>query len=211
MAAVLQALRPLVPVAAQPGVHALTAYPVPAGDLGHRNPGHDFQHGPVSLLGHTQLPQHERSVNHQAKPWCKASSGTAQNVTPGAVSTFFTPSRAARSACRRAAPARRAGRAASPGRPAAPAGPRAGDEQHQDHEQNVSPGRGVSPSLPIVPVAPAASRAPTASLRDRLRPTLDPRSLPWDSAPTRRMREEQVRYIWGRRATRTTTYAGGVG
>jgi hypothetical protein len=40
--------------------------------------GHDFQHGPVSLLGHAQLPQHERSVKHQAELMCQASSGTAQ-------------------------------------------------------------------------------------------------------------------------------------
>ena len=37
----------------------------------------DLQHGPVSLLGHTQLPQHERSVKHQAELMCQASSGTA--------------------------------------------------------------------------------------------------------------------------------------
>ena len=61
----------------QPGMHALTAYSIPSGDLGHRNPGQHFQHGPVSLLGHAQLPQHERSVKHQAEPMCKASSGTA--------------------------------------------------------------------------------------------------------------------------------------
>ena len=77
VAAVRQARRPLAPVAAQPGMHALAAHPVPFGDLGHRNPGHDFQHGPVSLLDHAQLPQHERSVKHQAEPTCKASSALA--------------------------------------------------------------------------------------------------------------------------------------
>jgi hypothetical protein len=30
-------------------------------------PGQYLQHGPVSLLGHAQLPQHERSVKHQAR------------------------------------------------------------------------------------------------------------------------------------------------
>ena len=83
MAAVLQTRRALVPVAAQPGVHALAAYPVPFGDLGHRNPGQHFQHGPVSLLGHAQLPQHERSVKHQAEPMCQASSGTAHLALGG--------------------------------------------------------------------------------------------------------------------------------
>ena len=36
-------------------------------DLGHRNPRADLQDGPVSLLGHAQLRQHERE--------CQASSG----------------------------------------------------------------------------------------------------------------------------------------
>jgi hypothetical protein len=57
--------------------------------------------------------------------------------TSGAVRTFFTPSRAARSACRRA------GRAASTGRPAAPAGPRAGDEQHPGRPQEGPQVEGV--------------------------------------------------------------------
>ena len=94
MAAVFQARRPLVPVPAQPGMHALTAHPVPIGDLGHRNPGQHFQHGPVSLLGHAQLPQHERSVKHQAEPMCQASSGTDTASVNGAVTTFSTASRA---------------------------------------------------------------------------------------------------------------------
>jgi hypothetical protein len=33
---------------------------VPLDDLGHRSPGHDFQHGSVSQLGHAQLPEHKR-------------------------------------------------------------------------------------------------------------------------------------------------------
>jgi hypothetical protein len=59
---------------------------------------------PVSLLGHTQLPQHERSVNHQAKSMRKASSGTAPTMPTRAmptchsakdvVTTFSTASRA---------------------------------------------------------------------------------------------------------------------
>jgi hypothetical protein len=39
---------------------------VPLDDLGHRSPSQDFRHGPVSHLGHTQLPQHDRG--------CQASS-----------------------------------------------------------------------------------------------------------------------------------------
>ena len=58
--AVRQTRRALIAVAAQPRMHALTADPVAAGYLGHWNPGPDFQDGPVSLLGHAQLPQHER-------------------------------------------------------------------------------------------------------------------------------------------------------
>jgi hypothetical protein len=54
-----------------------------------RNPGQHLQHGPVSLLGHAQLPQHERSVKHQAEPMCKASSGTAQWRTPGRCENFL--------------------------------------------------------------------------------------------------------------------------
>jgi hypothetical protein len=60
VAAVLQSRDAFLPVAHQPGMHALAADCVPSGDLGHRNPGADFQHGAVSLLGHAQLPQHER-------------------------------------------------------------------------------------------------------------------------------------------------------
>jgi len=100
VAAVFQARRSFVPVAHQPGMHALTAYPVPIGDLGHRNPGQHFQHGPVSLLSHAQLPQHERSVKHQAEPMCQASSGTAHEWPRIPVRTF--------SASSRARPARRA-------------------------------------------------------------------------------------------------------
>ena len=48
MAAIRQARRPLVSVAAQPGMDALAAHPALFGDLGHRNPGQYLQHGPVS-------------------------------------------------------------------------------------------------------------------------------------------------------------------
>jgi hypothetical protein len=44
----------------------LAADPIPFGDLGHRNTDADFQDGSVPLLGHAQLPQHERE--------CQASS-----------------------------------------------------------------------------------------------------------------------------------------
>jgi hypothetical protein len=60
VAAVSQTRWPFVAVAAQPGVHALPADAVTVGYLGHRDSGPDLQDGPVSLLGHTQLPQHER-------------------------------------------------------------------------------------------------------------------------------------------------------
>jgi hypothetical protein len=60
VAALCQSGRPLVLVAAQPGMHALAAHSVSLGDFGHRSPGLDFEDGPVSLLGHAQLPQHER-------------------------------------------------------------------------------------------------------------------------------------------------------
>ena len=55
----------------------------PSGDLGHRNPHADFQHGTVSLLGHAQLPQHERE--------CQASSEarTALIVPSGACENFL--------------------------------------------------------------------------------------------------------------------------
>jgi len=58
--AVRQAGRSLIAVPAQPRVHALPAHSVTLGDFGHRDPGFDFEDGPVSLLGHAQLPQHER-------------------------------------------------------------------------------------------------------------------------------------------------------
>jgi hypothetical protein len=69
VATVLQPRDAFPPIAQQPRVHALAANPVPLGDLGHRNPRADFQHGPVSLLGHAQLPQHEREcqASNEAK------------------------------------------------------------------------------------------------------------------------------------------------
>jgi hypothetical protein len=67
VATVLQPGNAFLPVAQQPRVHALAADSLPFGDLGHRNAGADLQHGAVSLLGHAQLPQHERE--------CQASSG----------------------------------------------------------------------------------------------------------------------------------------
>jgi hypothetical protein len=80
VAAVLQPRDPFLPVAHQPRVHALAADPIPFGDLGHRNPGADFQHGAVSLLGHTQLPQHEREC--QASSEAKVSSIKRDSTTP---------------------------------------------------------------------------------------------------------------------------------
>jgi hypothetical protein len=72
VAAVFQPDDAFLPVAHQPGMHTLTADPVPFGDLSHRNTGTDFQHGAISLLGHTQLPQHEREC--QASSEAKVSS-----------------------------------------------------------------------------------------------------------------------------------------
>ena len=70
--AVLQPRDAFLPVTGQPGVHALAADAMPFGDLGHRNTDADFQHGTVSLLGHAQLPQHEREC--QASSEAKVSS-----------------------------------------------------------------------------------------------------------------------------------------
>ena len=99
VAAVLQPGDALLPVTDQPRVHALTANPVPFGDLGHRNTDADFQHGAVSLLGHAQLPQHEREC--QASSEAKVSSikrdSTALHGPPctaDQVSIFSTVSRA---------------------------------------------------------------------------------------------------------------------
>ena len=105
MAAIRQARRALDPVADQPGMHALAAHPVPIGHLGHRNPGQHFQHRPVSLLGHAQLPQHERSVKHQTEPMCQASSGTAHERA-GICANFLYVFKAARRAARAADTAR---------------------------------------------------------------------------------------------------------
>ncbi len=66
VAAVLQPGDAFLPVTPKPRVHTLAAHPIPLGDPGHRNPSTGLQHGPVSLLGHAQLPQHERE--------CQASS-----------------------------------------------------------------------------------------------------------------------------------------
>jgi hypothetical protein len=43
-----------------PPVHRLPGHAIPLGDLDRRNPGQHFQHGPVPLLDHVQLPKHER-------------------------------------------------------------------------------------------------------------------------------------------------------
>ena len=72
--------------AANPVVRgAVKVIPKPLSNLGDRDAVHDFKHGPVPLLGHAQLPQHERSVKHQAEPTCQASSGTA-HVSAGSPS-----------------------------------------------------------------------------------------------------------------------------
>jgi hypothetical protein len=44
---------------------------VPLGDLGHRNTSADLHDGPVPLLGHAQLPQHEREcqASSEANVW----------------------------------------------------------------------------------------------------------------------------------------------
>ena len=106
MAAVRQTRRALTPIAAQPGMHALAAHPVPPGDLDHRNPGQHFQHRPVSLLGHAQLPQHERE--------CQASSGADLSsikrdntpAVPAVCENFLYGFKAARRAARAANSAR---------------------------------------------------------------------------------------------------------
>ena len=66
MAAISQAERPFLPVTAQPGVHALAADTKALSNLSRRRSHHHFQHRPVPLPGHAQLPQHERK--------CQASS-----------------------------------------------------------------------------------------------------------------------------------------
>ena len=60
VAAVLQPADPLPLVAPDPGMHALPRHPISPGHLRYRDTRADFQDGPVSLLGHAQLPQHER-------------------------------------------------------------------------------------------------------------------------------------------------------
>jgi len=72
VAAVLQPRDAFLPVTHQPRMHALAADSIPFGDLGHRNTDPDFQDGAVSLLGHAQLPQHEREC--QASSEAKLSS-----------------------------------------------------------------------------------------------------------------------------------------
>src|SRR5262249_34137880 len=72
MTTILQPRDALLPIAHQPGVHALATDPIPFGDFGHRNTEAHFQHGSVSLLGHAQLPQHEREC--QASSEAKVSS-----------------------------------------------------------------------------------------------------------------------------------------
>ena len=73
--AVLQPADALLPVAPQPRVHALTADPIPARHLGHRNTGQHFQHDPVSLLGHASSRGMSGSVKRQVKPRCQPSAG----------------------------------------------------------------------------------------------------------------------------------------
>ncbi len=82
VAAVLQPRDAFLPVVHQPRMHALAADSIPFGDLGHRNPDADFQHGAVSLLGHAQLPQHEREC--QASSEAKVSSIKRDSTVPRA-------------------------------------------------------------------------------------------------------------------------------
>ena len=83
--AVLQPGDAFSPVTPQPVVHALAADPIPFGDFCYRYTRADLQHGPVSLLGHAQLPQHERE--------CQASNGAKMGQISPAVDTQFAPPR----------------------------------------------------------------------------------------------------------------------
>jgi hypothetical protein len=78
MRAVSPAVNTALPVTSHPPVHRLAGHPETLGNLSDRNAIKDLKDGAISLLDHVQLPQHERSVKHQAKSMCKASSGTAQ-------------------------------------------------------------------------------------------------------------------------------------
>ena len=96
--AVSQAIKPLVPITRHPPVHSLAGHPEPLGDLGYRDAIKDFQHGPISLLDHVQLPKHCGSVAHQVKPRCRISSGAGHVPVSWAVTTFFTGFKGAPSA-----------------------------------------------------------------------------------------------------------------
>jgi len=60
-------LAALIPIPAQPSMQTLAAQSAPLRGPSHLNTGQHFQRRPVSLLGHVQLPRHERE--------CQASSG----------------------------------------------------------------------------------------------------------------------------------------
>jgi hypothetical protein len=75
MRPVSQAANSGVAVTGYPAMHRLPGHPETLGDLSDRDAIQDFQHGPVSLLDHVQLPKHCGSVAHQVKPRCRKSSG----------------------------------------------------------------------------------------------------------------------------------------
>jgi len=58
--AVSQPWDSVCPVAGHPPVHGLAGHAISLGDFHDRDARQDFQHGPVSLLDHVQLPKHER-------------------------------------------------------------------------------------------------------------------------------------------------------
>jgi WD40 repeat protein len=56
------------------------------GDLDHRHPGRDFQHGLVSLLDHAQPPKASAgSVKHQRSPCVKHQAGQGSGSTDDTV------------------------------------------------------------------------------------------------------------------------------
>src|SRR6202035_2602934 len=91
--AVCQPRRPLVAVTAQPRMHALTADPVTASHLGHRNPGRTSSTARYLCSVTLSSLSMSGSVKHQTRPRCKESSGTPHRVNRIPVTTFSTVSR----------------------------------------------------------------------------------------------------------------------
>jgi hypothetical protein len=80
----------LVAIPADPAMHSLPGYPESFGDLGHRHPGLDFEHGRYRCSVMVNSTSTRRSVTQVLIPMCHAGPETGQRCAY-AVPTYAVP------------------------------------------------------------------------------------------------------------------------